>query len=431
MSILNEYSSSEEEQDIINNEQPPVKKQKLFDSIDIELQKEIETKRLAKELKKKRKGKNDAWATYSSDEEEQQQQQQQYEERKSEALIKSENTDSESNEFSTQFMGKEEFDYQGRSYLHCPFKSIEPGSKECYQPKKIINTIKLAHKKGVNKIVPFPNTGHLILSCGNDNIIKLWSNKFELLRIFKGHYQSAVKDVVFNSKGDKFLSCGFDKVVNLWDTQSGKVLKTMSVEAVPNVVRFGENDNEVLIGLANSKILHYDLINLQSIQIYDHHTGSINDLLIHDIGFISTSDDKSIRVWKWQINIPLKVISDPSLFSMPSIKKHPNANYIAIQSTDNKIKVIHSHGKYRWYKKKKFLGHQNAGYGIELNFSPDGKILMSGDAKGYVYFWDWQTCNQINRIQLGSRLIKTIVMNPQESSTIYAGCSSGNIYCLA
>ena len=36
--------------------------------------------------------------------------------------------------------------------------------------------------------------------------------------------------------------------------------------------------------------------------------------------------------------------------------------------------------------RKIFTGHQIAGYGIEIDFSPDGKILMSGDCNGFAYF---------------------------------------------
>ena len=45
--------------------------------------------------------------------------------------------------------------------------------------------------------------------------------------------------------------------------------------------------------------------------------------------------------------------------------------------------------------RKIFTGHQIAGYGIEIDFSPDGKILMSGDCNGFAYFWDWKTCKLI------------------------------------
>ncbi|EMG49451.1 CDC40 Pre-mRNA-processing factor 17 [Candida maltosa Xu316] len=303
---------------------------------------------------------------------------------------------------------------------------------ECFVPKKIIHKF-VGHQKGVNKLQFFPQTGHLLLSCGNDSLIKLWSiyPKYELLRIFKGHAM-AVKDIIFNSDGSKFLSCGYDKRVHLWDTQSGEVIKTIHVQSMPNVILFNpNNENEFVVGLSNFKIEHYDMASITGfpIQTYDHHQGAINELVpLGKDMFISSADDKTVRFWKWQINIPEKVITDPSQHSMPSIKVHPTANYIALQSMDNSVRAVHSYGKFKWVKSKVFRGHQVAGYGIEIGFSPDGKILMSGDSKGYAYFWDWKTTKVVNRLKVSDKPVSCLVFHPQETSKVAIAGKSGEIY---
>ncbi|CUM63306.1 uncharacterized protein PRCAT00000877001 [Priceomyces carsonii] len=351
----------------------------------------------------------------------------------------SEAEDDEEN--TSEFVGSSQFDYLGRSYMHVP-KDIgisltkDVGSIENFVPKKVIYTFN-GHLKGVNKLEFFPKSGHLLLSGGNDGKIKLWSlyGKRELLRIYSGHDLS-VKDVTFNSTGTQFLSCSFDKRINLWDTETGRILKTIRVKATPNALKFNpNNENEFLVGLANRNIEHYDLTSsdLQTpIQVYDHHLGAINSLLIIENGsrFMSTSDDKSVKFWDWQINIPVKSISDPSLHSMPCSAIYPGCNYIALQNMDNSIKVIQGHGKYRFNKKKVFRGHNVAGYGIELDISPDGKIIMSGDSKGNGYFWDWKTTKLIKKLPVSNKLIKCIRFHPQESSKVIMAGASGEIfYC--
>ncbi|EFA85798.1 WD40 repeat-containing protein [Heterostelium album PN500] len=57
---------------------------------------------------------------------------------------------------------------------------------------------------------------------------------------------------------------------------------------------------------------------------------------------------------------------------------------------DNQILVYRARYKFRMNKKKRFLGHTNPGYACQLNFSPDGKYIVSGDASGKAYFWDWK-----------------------------------------
>lgn len=339
----------------------------------------------------------------------------------------------------TEFFGLKEKDYLGRTYMHVPRDlnvslTNEPGSQECFVPKKIIHTFE-GHAKGINKLEFFPKSGHLLLSCGNDSKIMLWDvyHKRELLRAYYGH-RLAVKDVTFNSTGKKFLSCSFDKKIILWDTETGDIEKTIKLKAIPNVIKFNpNNENEFIVGLTNHKIEHYDLSDSNfeiPIQTYDHHLGAINSLTTIDNNnrFMSTSDDKTVRFWDWQINIPIKFISDPSQHSMPSAAIYPGGKYIALQSMDNSIQVIQGHGKFKFNKNKWFDGHNVAGYGIDVEISPDGKIIMSGDSKGFGYFWDWKTCKLVNKLKVSDKPITCIKSHPQEASKVAMAGINGHIY---
>ena len=517
MSILQGYSSSSSSSsgssdDEKDNELPPFKKVKTFagsfqqilssilenDTFHINNDRKISNnaKKLAKQLKRQRYKQGsrygiDPWTNNSSDNENNANNNanNNNNNNENEQNIPSSNIEIEDNnheeitsvvsttnnytfEPSSEFVGEQEFDYQGRSYMTIP-KNLPNTSnnnkqtslnnddqqqqqqqqqqhiQECFVPKRVIHIFP-GHKKGINRLRFFPNSGHLLLSCGNDNLIKLWSiyntfqgKQYQLLRIFKGH-NLPVKDIIFNQSGERFLSCGYDKYIRLWDTKTGEMIKSIKLKSIPNVLLFNpnnKNNTEFIVGLSNFTIEHYDFNSIQytnPIQIYDHHQGSINDLKSLGLDkFISSSDDKTVRIWSWQINIPIKVITDPSQHSIPCIKIHPQANYIALQSMDNSIKVIHLYGKFKWYKKKFFTGHQIAGYGIEIDFSPDGKILMSGDCNGFAYFWDWKTCKLIKKLKIIDNTTTTttkkkpltcIVAHPQETSKVAIAGNSGEIY---
>ncbi|KAG7194040.1 uncharacterized protein KQ657_005243 [Scheffersomyces spartinae] len=340
----------------------------------------------------------------------------------------------------SQFVGSKQRDYLGRSFLHIPQDlpiklTKDPTSHECFVPKKVITTF-AGHKGGVNKIELFPLSGHLFLSCGNDCQIKLWDfyHQRELLRVYHGH-SLPVKDIAFDNTGEKFLSCGYDKVIRLWETESGEVLKTVKVNAIPNTLKFHPfNDQEFIVGLSNKNIEHYDLSIPEytvPIQVYDHHQGSINSLTIIDDGnrFMLTSDDKTVRFWDWQINIPVKFISDPSQHSMPLAKVTPDGRFIALQSMDNTIHVIQGYGKYKFNRAKTFSGHITAGYGIAIDISPDGKIIMSGDSKGNAFFWDWKSTKLVRKFKVDNKPTTCICFHPQETSKVLIGGLSGKIYC--
>ncbi|EGW32550.1 uncharacterized protein SPAPADRAFT_139731 [Spathaspora passalidarum NRRL Y-27907] len=377
-------------------------------------------KQRAKELKKKRKG--GPWGGYSDDEEEQEHQEEPESESESEPEPEPAPTQEEPSTVTTKFVGPNQFDYLGRTYMHAP--SL-PTPTTCFTPKTIIHSF-AAHDHGINKLALLPKSGHLLLSCGNDSLIKLWSvETHQLLRIFMGH-SASVKDIVFNFDGSKFLSCGYDRLVNLWNTETGEILHSFKLSSLPQALLF--HGQEFLVGLSNNKIEHY---NLQGtlLQTYDHHQGGINTLVhITNNIFMSTSDDKTVRMWNYGINIPIKTISSHLQHAMPAGAVHPTANYIALQSMDNTIRVIHSTGKYKYKKSKTFTGHHCSGYGIDIAISQDGRIIMSGDSKGYAYFWDWKTGNLVNRIKCSDKVVKCIVMHPKQKSMVYVGGESGEVY---
>jgi pre-mRNA-processing factor 17 len=50
------------------------------------------------------------------------------------------------------------------------------------------------------------------------------------------------------------------------------------------------------------------------------------------------------------------------------------------QSQDNQLLVYSAINRFKVNKKKRFIGHKNAGFACQLAFSPDGKFVMSGDS---------------------------------------------------
>ena len=322
------------------------------------------------------------------------------------------------------------------AYMESPKKFPNKGSK-FEAPKKIIYKHLDAHIGGVTRLRLFPNTGHLLLSSGNDANIYLWEvfNTKKRLRGYYGHLL-AVKDICFNSSGSQFLSCSFDKTIVLWDTSTGDILGKVRLNSVPNVAIFNpKNVNEFIVGLANHKIEHYrineDSYFIELIQSYTHHLGPINSLVPVDYGkrFMSTADDKSVRFWDWNVDNPVKVIADPSLYLVPTAAISPQANLIALQSMDGVIKIMLGTGKFK-STNRMLSGHSVAGYGIEVAFSGDDSCLLSGDSRGSVYCWNSKTCRIASVVKADSRPLQTIQVHPLERSLIFVGGTNGNIYVL-
>lgn len=290
-----------------------------------------------------------------------------------------------------------------------------------------------AHAGGVTRLQLLPSSGHLLLSCGNDAAIRLWdcSRGYALVMEYTAH-RLAVKHIHFNANGTRFLSCSFDKQLLLWDTASGDILSRWRLSAVPNVAIFNpNNESQIIAGLTNHKIVHYDTAcatPADPIQVYTHHLGAINSLTAVDNNkrFLLTADDKSVRIWDWQINIPVKVISDPTLHSIPRVALLPPlGDFIALQCMDNSVQVIQGHGKFK-SSSKKFTGHNVAGYGIDVAFTPNGKTLISGDSRGFVIFWDWKT-TRLTKLKADKKPISCVQPFPRAAGVVVGG-ASGSIH---
>jgi WD domain, G-beta repeat len=219
---------------------------------------------------------------------------------------------------STTFHGEQEFDYQGRSWMAAPpglgiltHTGDTDSTRKCYVPKKCVHRF-TGHNKGVHRIRLFPVTGHLLLSAGLDGKCKVWSVVHkQVMRTYIGH-AAAVRDVQFNSSGAKFVSASFDRYLRLWDTESGAVLQTFTNRKVPYCVQFYPlDDNYFVVGCSDNKIVTYHCGTGEITQEYNHHLAPVNAVVFvedHGIKMVSSSDDKKILVWEWDIGVPIKII---------------------------------------------------------------------------------------------------------------------------
>nr|GMD20873.1 pre-mRNA-processing factor 17 isoform X1 [Ipomoea batatas] len=320
------------------------------------------------------------------------------------------------------FHGKEERDYQGRSWI-APPKDAKPQNDHCYIPKRLVHTWS-GHTKGVSAIRFFPKHGHLILSAGMDTKVKIWDvfNSGKCMRTYMGH-SKAVRDIWFSNDGTKFLTASYDKNIKYWDTETGKVISTFSTGKVPYVVRLNPDEdkqNVLLAGMSDKKIVQWDMNSGQITQEYDQHLGAVNTITFVDDNrrFVTSSDDKSLRVWEFGIPVVIKYISEPHMHSMPSISPHPNGNWLAAQSLDNQILIYSTRERFQLNKKKRFAGHIVAGYACQVNFSPDGRFVLSGDGEGRCWFWDWKSCKVFRTLKCHDGVCIGAEWHPLEQSKV-------------
>ena len=334
----------------------------------------------------------------------------------------------------TKFHGEEEFKYDGSSWLAKP-KTLKARSDRCYTPEKTTKQW-IAHGKGVSHLEFFPNSGHVLLTCGMEGVAKIWdsgdeNNKFKLLRSYTGHTKAIKSGCFTPNDGSMFATCGWDQKVHLWDTETGAVVRTVSSGKTPLCLAFHpQKSNILLVGQGDKKIVQYDMQSGDVVQEYDQHLGGVNSIAFCDGGkrFASTSDDKTLRAWEFGIPVTMKYVADPLMHSMPSTKMHPDGDFLACQSLDNSIKIYSTKDRFREKRNKSFMGHQNAGFACEIAFSPDdGKYMASGDGDGRLFFWDFKTGRKVKTFKAHDKVCITLDWHPLLASRVCTGSWDGKV----
>ncbi|KAK9851127.1 hypothetical protein WJX84_004948 [Apatococcus fuscideae] len=322
----------------------------------------------------------------------------------------------------SHFHGKELVDYAGRSWIEPP-RDKHKENDYAFLPKRHIHTWS-GHSKGVNAIRFFPEHGHLLLSAGLDGKIKIWDvfNSGKCMRDYLG-FSKGVKGIEFSNDGKRFLSTSYDRVIKLWDTETGQVITTLGEGKMWFVAKFhpdADKQNVVLAGCSDKKVYQWDMNTGDLVQEYDYHLGAVNTITFVDEGrrFVTTSDDKTIRVWEYGIPVQIKYIADPGMHSIPAVTLHPNKQWFIGQSLDNQIVTYSTKDRFRQNRKKTFKGHTIAGYACRPNFAPDGRYVISGDGEGRCWFWDWKSTKSFRTIKAHDGVCIDTEWHPLESSKV-------------
>jgi len=311
--------------------------------------------------------------------------------------------------------------------MHCPVEHRRRAQQKRRSavPRKRLCQFS-GHSDGVNAIAFVPQTGHLLLSASNDKTCKLWEvhGERQCLRTFSGH-SAGVRNLCFNRTGTRFLTTSYDKWVKLWDTERGKVLWRGTSGKMPfGATLYPGDERQFLCGQKNKMAVQWDTRISKITQKYEEHLSAVNAVLFIDDNrrFATTSDDKKIFLWDYGTPVVIKHISEPHLHSVPFLKLHPSKRWFLGQSMDNKIVTYSAAGKIgRLHTKKQFEGHLNAGYAVQVDVSGDGNIVVSGDANGKCYFWDWKSGRMSHQMQCHKKVTMGATWHPFKN--MVATCS--------
>jgi len=147
--------------------------------------------------------------------------------------------------------------------------------------------------------VDWSPAGGTIVTCGNDNLIKLWDTTGALIRTIPGH-TGFVQTVRFSSDGNYIISGSRDDKIKIWETATGNLIRTIS-----------------------------------------GHTGDIMQVAIADDGtkIVSGSADSTIRVWNFATGAQLMKFNVKNSGKVYTVDFAPNNHYIVAGTANGDVQL--------------------------------------------------------------------------------------------
>jgi WD40 repeat protein len=231
--------------------------------------------------------------------------------------------------------------------------------------------------------VAFSPDRQQLASASDDQTVRFWDAR-SLKPIgppLEGH-RSRVRKVVFNHDGSRLVSGGRDGSVIVWDAYKHAIQHGPSPGHTGSVydVAFNPDGTQLVSSSRDNTLQARDPVTGEPIgDPVIGHDGVVNGIAFDGPTLISCSNDGTIRFWDLNADRPWKETGP-----VKSVAVSPDRRHLAIASG----KIVHvrdlSTGDIHT-----FAGH--SAFVRSVDFSPDGRVLVSGGEDKTIQMWDTTT----------------------------------------
>jgi WD40 repeat protein len=185
--------------------------------------------------------------------------------------------------------------------------------------------------------------------------------------------------IAYSPDSKMIASGGFDNLIIIRNSQTGAVIKKLSgLKGFPLSLTFSHDSRYLISGGKDSRVTIWDISTGKPLRDIKGHKDDITDVAIsNDNTIASSSKDKTIKLWDF------------------------NGNLV-----------------------REFSGHRKEVMAVD--FSHDGKHIVSGSADGTVKEWDVSSGSEVRSINAHDGWVRTVAYN-HNSTLIASGGDDGKI----
>jgi WD40 repeat protein len=265
----------------------------------------------------------------------------------------------------------------------------------------MLRTLK-GHVRVVNSVAFSPDGRTIVSGSGGiyygkgENTIKLWEvNTGALLRTLPGHAEE-VYSVAFSPDGKIIASGSGDKKIKLWDAVTGKRLRTLEghSKAISSVA-FIPDGKGLVSGSHDATIKLWDLTTGRQLQTLTGHSGQIETIALSPDGKLLTSggEDRAIRLWEMTTGKALQTLAGHPR-TVFAVAFSPDGKMVLSGGSEHMLKLwdVTAGRELRTLRRRAVMSGQIA-------ISPDGKTLAGGGIGPTVKLWDLFTGQEPNTLK--------------------------------
>jgi WD40 repeat protein len=280
-----------------------------------------------------------------------------------------------------------------------------------------------------------PDGGRLV-SWSDDTVLRIWDAKTGELGLVLGKHRGGINSMEFDSRGH-VVSASSDGIVKVWNPETGELKRSMK-GCLSRVFPAGD--------------LHVAALGAQSIKIFDLSTGTLRKI-IHDKHTLPHATPSSMKnvlpIWdegtvanlkhrSFHLNAFSKDGKKAASLNPSNVMRiwdtetgeditswNPSGSFECLVFSPDGIHIAACGDVLNIWEltagKLKVVLRTPAAKMRTIDFSPDGRYIISGDSSGNLRLWDWELGNSQERTLEGHEYWVRTVAFAADGSLVASG----------